>query len=112
MTILYKNVKKKLQTSDTTILTPDNATTAIIKSIIVCEQSNNGETLNLTITDTADTPVTFQLFKDKSISAKTTVELLTEPLVLAEQTNPLFTRVRYRCYFTRLDRNKFYSKYL
>ena len=84
MAILYKNVKKKLQTSDTTILTPANATTAIIKSIVVCEQSNNGETLNLTITDTADTPVTFQLFKDKSISAKATVELLTEPLVLAE----------------------------
>ena len=83
MPILYKNVKKKLQT-DTTILTPANATTAIIKSIVVCEQSNNGETLNLTITDTADTPVTFQLFKDKAISAKATVELLTEPLVLAE----------------------------
>ena len=55
MAILYKNVKKKLQTSDTTILTPANATTAIIKSIVVCEQSNNGETLNVTITDTADT---------------------------------------------------------
>ena len=83
MTITYKNVKKKLQT-DTTILTPANATTAIIKSIVVCEQSNNGETLNVTITDTADTPLTFQLFKDKSISAKATVELLTEPLILAE----------------------------
>ena len=83
MPILYKNVKKKLQT-DTTILTPANATTAIIKSIVVCEQSNNSETLNVTITDTADTPITFQLFKDKAISAKATVELLTEPLVLAE----------------------------
>tara|TARA_R110001583_G_scaffold114138_1_gene264625 strand:- start:917 stop:1240 length:324 start_codon:yes stop_codon:yes gene_type:complete len=83
MAILYKNVKKKLQT-DTTILTPANATTAIIKSIVVCEQSNNSETLNVTITDTADTPVTFQVFKDKSISAKATVELLTEPLILAE----------------------------
>ena len=83
MPILYKNVKKKLQT-DTTILTPANATTAIIKSIVVCEQSNNSETLNVTITDTADTPVTFQLFKDKAISTKATVELLTEPLVLAE----------------------------
>ena len=87
MAILYKNVKKKLQTSDTTILTPPNATTAIIKSIVVCEQSNNGETLNLTITDTADTPVTFQLFKDKSISAKATVELLTEPLVVGRVRN-------------------------
>ena len=83
MTVLYKNVKKKLQTH-TTILTPANATTAIIKSIVVCEQSNNSETLNVTITDTADTPVTFQLFKDKSVSAKATVELLTEPLILAE----------------------------
>ena len=84
MPILYKNVKKKLQIADTPILTPANATTAIIKSIVVCEQSNSSETLNVTITDTADTPVTFQLFKDKAISAKATVELLTEPLVLAE----------------------------
>ena len=52
MTIRYKNVKA-IVTGTTTaqsILTPANATTAVIKSIIACEQSGNADTITLTIT--------------------------------------------------------------
>ena len=58
------------------------ATTAIIKSILVSEDSGNADTITVTITDTAD--AVFSLFKTKSISANATTELLTAPLVLQE----------------------------
>ena len=83
MTIKYKNAKVDLTTADATaVLTPDNATTAIINSILVSEDSGNADTIDLTITDT-DSAV-FSLFKVKAVGANTTVELLTKPLVLAE----------------------------
>ena len=69
-------------TSATTLYTVPSATTAIIKSIIVSEDSGNADTLTVTITDTAD--AVFSLFKTKAISANTTVELLTAPLVMEE----------------------------
>ena len=78
-------VNKKVDltaTSATTLYTVPSATTAIIKSIIVSEDSGNADTLTVTITDTAD--AVFSLFKTKAISANTTVELLTAPLVMEE----------------------------
>lgn len=83
MSILYKNAKVDLTTTNATaVLTPANATTAIIKSILVSEDSGNADTITLTITDTAS--AVFSLFKVKAVGANTTVELLTAPLVLAE----------------------------
>ena len=83
MTIRYKNVKA-IVTGTTTaqsILPPANATTAVIKSIIACEQSGNADTITVTITrDSA----AFSVFKDKAVGAKGTVELLTNPLILNE----------------------------
>lgn len=78
-------VNKKVDltaTSATTLYTVPSATTAIIKSIIVSEDSGNADTITVTITDTAD--AVFSLFKTKSISANGTTELLTGPLVLEE----------------------------
>ena len=78
-------VNKKVDlttTSATTLYTVPDATTAIIKSIIVSEDSGNADTITVTITDTAD--AVFSLFKTKSISANATTELLTAPLVLEE----------------------------
>ena len=69
-------------TSATTLYTVPTATTSIIKSIIVSEDSGNADTITVTITDTAD--AVFSLFKTKSISANGTTELLTAPLVLEE----------------------------
>ena len=83
MSILYKNAKVDLTTTNATaVLTPANATTAVIKSILVSEDSGNADTITLTITDT-DSAV-FSLFKVKAVSANTTVELLTQPLVLQD----------------------------
>ena len=83
MTIRYKNAKVDLTTTNATdIFTIPNATTAVIKSILVSEDSGNADTITLTLTDSASD--IFSLFKVKAVSANTTVELLTAPLVLAE----------------------------
>ena len=79
----FVNKKADLtSTSATTIYTVPSATTAIIKSILVSEDSGNADTVTVTITDTSD--AVFSLFKTKSISANGTTELLTAPLVLQE----------------------------
>ena len=78
-------VNKKVDlttTSATTLYTVPSATTAVIKSILVSEDSGNADTITVTITDTSD--AVFSLFKTKAISANATVELLTAPLVLQE----------------------------
>ena len=78
-------VNKKVDltsTSATTLYTVPSATTAIIKSILVSEDSGNSDTITVTITNTSD--AVFSLFKTKSISANGTTELLTAPLVLEE----------------------------
>ena len=78
-------VNKKVDlttTSATTLYTVPSATTAIIKSILVSEDSGNADTLTVTITDTAD--AVFSLFKTKAVRANATTELLTAPLVMEE----------------------------
>jgi hypothetical protein len=69
-------------TSATTLYTVPTASTAVIKSILVSEDSGNADTITLTLTD-ADAAV-FSLFKTKAISANATTELLTAPLVAQE----------------------------
>jgi len=78
-------VNKKVDltsTSATTLYTVPSATTAVIKSILVSEDSGNADTITVTITNTSD--AVFSLFKTKSISANGTTELLSAPLVLEE----------------------------
>ena len=79
----YVNAKKDLTaTTATTLYTCATATTAIVKSILVSEDSGNADTITVTITD-ADSAV-FSLFKTKAVSANATTELLTAPLVVEE----------------------------
>ena len=78
-------VNKKVDltsTSATTLYTVPSATTAVIKSILVSEDSGNADTITVTITDTSSN--VFSLFKTKAISANATSELLSAPLVLEE----------------------------
>ena len=78
-------VNKKVDltsTSATTLYTVPSATTAVIKSILVSEDSGNADTITVTITDTAS--AIFSLFKTKSISANGATELLSGPLVVEE----------------------------
>ena len=79
----FVNKKADLTTTSvTTLYTVPSATTGVIKSILVSEDSGNADTITVTITDTSDN--VFSLFKTKSISANATAELLTAPLVLEE----------------------------
>jgi hypothetical protein len=80
---VYKNAKVDLTaTTATTLYTCPTATTAIIKSILVSEDSGNADTITVTITDSAS--AVFSVFKVKAVGANTTIELLTAPLVIEE----------------------------
>ena len=79
----FVNKKKDLtSTSATTLYTVPTATTAVIKSILVSEDSGNADTITVTLTDTDD--AVFSLFNVKAISANATSELLSAPLVVQE----------------------------
>ena len=54
----------------------------MFRSLLVSEDSGNADTITVTITD-ADSAV-FSLYKVKAVSANTTVELLSQPLVIEE----------------------------
>ena len=83
MANIYKNAKVDLtNNSETTVLTVPSDSRAIIKSIVVSEDSGNADSITLTITDASSN--VFSLFKTKAVSANATVELLSQPLVLQE----------------------------
>ena len=76
----YKNSKVDLSsTSITTLYTCPASTTALVKSILVSEDSGNADTITLTITSGS---AVFSLYKVKAVGANGTVELLTAPLVV------------------------------
>ena len=76
----YKNSKVELtSTSITTLYTCPASTTAIMKSILVSDDSGSGDTITLTITSGSDV---FSIYKVKAVGANGTVELLTAPLVV------------------------------
>ena len=79
----YKNAKVDLTSTNATVLyTAPGATTALVKSILVSEDTGNADTITVTITNAS--AAVFSLFKLTAIGANTTVELLTEPLVVQE----------------------------
>ena len=83
MANIYKNELIDLTTTDnTTIYTTPASSRAIIKSIIVSEDAGSGCDITFTITNASS--AVFNLFKDKTISSKSTTELLTHPLILEE----------------------------
>lgn len=77
------NAKVDLTTTDATVLytAPSAAdfNSSVISSILVSEDSGNADTITVTLT--SGTTV-FSLFKVKAVGANTTVELLTNNLVL------------------------------
>ena len=77
----FINKKNDLTTTDlTTVYTVPSFKTAVVKSILISDDSGSGTTIDVTLVD-ASTNI-FSLFKSKSVSANTTVELLTQPLVM------------------------------
>ena len=79
----YTGSSVDLTSTDITVLyTCPSVTTAIVTSILVSEDSGNADTISLTLTNAAS--AVFSLYKVKAVSANTTVELLTRPLVVEE----------------------------
>ena len=80
----FLNKKVDLTTTNLTVLyTVPAETTGLIKSILVSnDDASNACEITVTLLNTGNT--VFSLFKQKDISAKTTVELLTNPLVMNE----------------------------
>ena len=100
----YKNSKADLtSTSDTVLYRVPSSTVSIVKSILVSnDDASNACEITVTLLNTSDT--VFSLFKQKDISAKTTTELLSNPLVMntdeelkvqAENANDLHVVVSY-----------------
>jgi len=83
MANIYKNAKLDLTTTDvTTLYTAPSDSRAIIKSILVCDDSNNGSTITATITDSSSN--VFVLFDVKAVAGHATEQLLTQPVILEE----------------------------
>lgn len=76
----YKNVKLDLTTTNaTTLYTCPSLMDAVIESMIVSEDSNNADTITVTLTNGSDV---YNIYKDKAVGAKGTVELFTKDLIL------------------------------
>ena len=55
---------------------------AVVKSLLVTEDAGSGTTITITLVNASGT--IFNLFKDKAVGSKETLELLTQPLVMEE----------------------------
>ena len=86
MTNIYKNAKLDLITNTvTTLYTVPSNSRAIVKSILVCDDTNNGS--NITVDLFNGDPASadkFTIFKSKTIAGNATEQLLTEPLIMEE----------------------------
>ena len=90
----FKNAGVDLSTTDpTTIYTVPTAapgalppvfpTTAIVKSILICNDSGNTTEYTIEWTDSSAS-ATYKITNDKTITTDTTYEVLLQPLVLEE----------------------------
>ena len=70
-------------TNQTTLYTVPTATTSIIKSILVSDDSGSGSTITVEVVGTLDGDVAvFNVAHQKVIAANTPTEILTNPLVV------------------------------
>ena len=83
MANIYRNAKVDFTTTDnTTVYTSPSNSRAIIKSILVSDDSGSGDSINVTLTDAS--AAVFSLFKTKAVSANGTEELISQPIILQE----------------------------
>ena len=79
----FINKKADLTTTDlTTLYTVPSARTAVVKSLLVANDSGSGCNIDVTLVDSSSN--IFNLFKEKSIATNTTTELLSQPLIVQE----------------------------
>ena len=80
---VYRNAKVDFTTTDnTTVYTVPSNSRAIIKGILVSEDSGNADSISVTLTDASSN--VFSLFKTKAVSANGTEELISQPIILQE----------------------------
>ena len=83
MANIYLNSKVDLSTTnDTALYTVPSNSRAIIKSLLVSEDTGSGTTITVTLIN--QTGTVFSLFKVKAVGANATEQLLNEPLVMME----------------------------
>jgi len=86
MANIYKNAKLDLTAAtDTTLYTVPSNSRAIVKSILVCDDTNNGSSITITLYPGA--PASgggIVLFKSKVVSGNATEQLITQPLIMQE----------------------------
>ena len=76
----YKNVKLDLTTTSiTTLYTCPSLMTTFVSSILVSEDSGNADTITLTVTNGSNV---FSIYREKAVSSKGTLELITNDLIL------------------------------
>ena len=81
MANVYKNSKVDLVNTDNTALyTVPSDSRAIVKSLLVSEDAGSGTTVDVTLVNAVG--AVFSLFKLKTVGANTTIQLLTEPLIM------------------------------
>jgi|TARA_R110001592_G_scaffold7897_4_gene43659 chorismate mutase len=82
MANIFKNAKLDLTaTTVTTLYTAASATTGIFRSILVSNDSGSDDSITLTLTNGSDV---FSIYKSEAVTANSTKELLTQPLVVEE----------------------------
>lgn len=79
----FINAKLDLTSTDnTTLYTTPTANVALVKSLLVANDSGSSCNIDVTLTDASGN--VFTLFKTKAVDTNTTTELLTHPLVVEE----------------------------
>tara|TARA_R110002012_G_scaffold79406_2_gene202143 strand:+ start:1298 stop:1627 length:330 start_codon:yes stop_codon:yes gene_type:complete len=80
---IYKNAKVDFTTTDnTTVYTVPSNSRAILKNILVSDDSGSGDSITATLTNAS--AAIFSLFKSKTIGANATTELIAQPIILEE----------------------------
>ena len=83
MANIYKNAKVDFTTTDnTTVYTVPSNSRAILKNILVSDDSGSGDSITATLTNAS--AAIFSLFKSKTIGANATTELIAQPIILQE----------------------------
>jgi len=86
MANIYKNAKLDLtnNTANTLYEVPSDSR-AIIKSILVSDDTNNGSSITVDLFNGNPASASkFNLFKTKAVAGNSTIQLLEEPLILME----------------------------
>ena len=83
MANVYKNAKIDFTNTDnTTVYTVPSNSRAILKNILVSDDSGSGDRITVSLTDAR--AAVFSLFKTKTIGSNATTELITQPIILQE----------------------------